>query len=78
MRQSHAVPVPHFGVILRWPNWEALVQRLRSAQVPFLIEPRIGFVGKAGEQGFLFIRDPNDNVLAFKSFRNIEAQLSAR
>jgi extradiol dioxygenase family protein len=54
-----------------------LVVRLRTAQVQFLIEPRVRFSGKAGEQGVLFIRDPSENTLEFKSFKDIESQLFA-
>lgn len=72
-----AVPVPHFGVVLQWPDWESLVERLRSAEVPFLIEPRLRFVGQAGEQAVLFIQDPSGHVLEFKSFKDIKNQLFA-
>ncbi|MCB9737655.1 MAG: glyoxalase [Deltaproteobacteria bacterium] len=63
-----AVPVPHFGVILRWDDWQELCTRL--AGQPALIGPRIRFAGEAGEQGTLFVRDPAGNALEFKSFRD--------
>ena len=30
---GHDVPVPHFGVVLGWADWEALAERLRSGGV---------------------------------------------
>lgn len=75
---GNAVPVPHFGVVLEWSDWEALANRLRVANIPFLIEPKVRFSGQAGEQAILFIRDPSNNALEFKSFKDIEAQLFSR
>lgn len=64
------VPIPHYGVILGWEQWEKLTQRVRDAAHPFLIEPRVRFAGKPGEQGTFFIRDPAGNALEFKGFRD--------
>lgn len=65
------VPVPHFGLILPWEEWEDLAQRLRAGGVPFVIEPRIRFRGLPGEQATLFVRDTSGNALEFKSFRDM-------
>jgi len=65
-----AVPVRHFGVVLDWDDWQRLAQRLRVAQIEFLIEPHIRFAGQVGEQATLFITDPSGNGLEFKSFRD--------
>ncbi len=65
------VPVRHFGLILAWPEWEAMRDRIQTAKVPFVIAPRIRFKGKAGEQGTFFVRDPAGNTLEFKSFRDM-------
>jgi len=65
---GHEVPVPHFGVILTLPDWEALAQRLRDADVAFLIEPTIRFRGEVGEQATMFLKDPSGNALEFKAF----------
>lgn len=64
------VPVPHFGAVLAWDDWEALAGRLRAAGHPFVIEPRVRFRGEIGEQGTFFVRDPAGNALEFKSFRD--------
>src|SRR5262245_11428770 len=38
---GHDVPVPHFGIVLAWEDWERLAARLRAAGVRFEIEPGI-------------------------------------
>jgi len=64
------VPVRHLGLVLPWPEWEALAARLAKAGVAFLIAPRVRFQGEAGEQGTFFVLDPSGNALEFKSFRD--------
>ncbi len=71
------VPVPHFGVVLEMPAWEALAERLRQAEIAFVIEPRVRFAGEVGEQGIFFLLDPSGNALEFKTFRHIETELFA-
>lgn len=68
---GHAVPVPHFGVVLPWHEWEALVERLQSHGIQFAIEPHIRFQGQPGEQGTMFLYDPCGNALEFKSFKDM-------
>jgi extradiol dioxygenase family protein len=69
---SHAVPVPHFGVVLSWSDWETLAERLRSENVSFVIEPYIRFKGQPGEQATMFFLDPSGNALEFKAFKDQE------
>jgi len=38
--------------------------------LPFIVKPYIRFKGKIGEQATMFIKDPSDNFLEFKSFKN--------
>ena len=64
------VPVPHFGVILPWPDFEVLVERLASSGAVFEIPPTTRFAGRVGEQRTLFLRDPSGNCLEFKAFRD--------
>ena len=63
-----AVPVPHFGVVLTMEEWQALRDRLLAANMDFIIEPRIRFAGKPGEQATMFFTDPAGNALEFKAF----------
>jgi len=68
---GHEVPVPHYGVVLEWSDWEALVDRLRSHGQQFVIEPYIRFQGLPGEQATMFFLDPCGNALEFKAFRDL-------
>ncbi|HPQ95566.1 MAG: VOC family protein [Thiothrix sp.] len=70
------VPVPHFGVVLAQPDWEALAGRLQG-QVTFVLEPYTRFRGETGEQSTLFFLDPSGNALEFKAFADL-SQLFAR
>ncbi len=65
---GHHVPVPHFGVVLTMPDWEAMATRVRAAGIPFGIEPHVRFRGQAGEQATMFFLDPSGNALEFKAF----------
>jgi uncharacterized protein len=64
------VPIPHFGLVLAWGEWHALVASLEARGVPCELGPRIRFEGQAGEQATLFVRDPSGNALEFKSFKD--------
>lgn len=68
---KHAVPVPHFGVVLDMPDWQALADRLRAGNTQFVIEPCIRFAGQTGEQATMFLLDPSGNALEFKAFADI-------
>lgn len=68
---GHDVPVPHFGVVLPWTQWHDLADRLRAAEVNFVIEPYIRFEGAPGEQATMFLLDPSGNALEFKAFQDI-------
>lgn len=74
---GHAVPVPHFGVVLPWDQWEALSKRLTGLGTKFVIEPYIRFQGQVGEQATMFLLDPCGNALEFKAFKDI-SQLFAK
>lgn len=71
------VPVPHYGVVLDWEDWQTLADRLKSKEVSFVIEPYIRFKGEVGEQATMFLLDPSGNALEFKAFRD-EGQLFAK
>jgi uncharacterized protein len=62
------VPVRHFGVILTLPAWEAITQKLRNANVNFIIEPQVRFKGQPGEQATCFFLDPSGNAIELKAF----------
>lgn len=68
---SHAVPVPHFGVVLQWDDWQQLATTLQNANTQFIIEPYIRFKDEVGEQATLFFLDPAGNALEFKAFKDM-------
>ncbi len=70
---GHAVPVPHFGVVLTMEKWEALADRLKAAGTKFEIEPYIRFKGEVGEQATMFFYDPAGNALEFKAFADMSS-----
>jgi len=68
-----SVPIPHFGVVLPWDDFDFLANKLEKCEeVEFTISPYIRFKGLAGEQKTLFFYDPAGNALEFKSFKNID------
>lgn len=71
------VPVCHFGLVLDWSVWHALVAHMREVETSFLIEPHVRFAGQAGEQATLFLQDPSGNAIELKAFRD-PGQLFAR
>lgn len=74
---GHAVPVPHFGVVLTPDRFAALADRLRAQGVAFVIEPHTRFAGEPGEQSTMFFYDPAGNALEFKAFADF-GQIFAR
>ena len=64
------VHVRHFGVIVEWNQWHEFADKLKAKNVQFIIEPYIRFKGEVGEQATMFLLDPSDNALEFKSFKD--------
>lgn len=64
------VPVPHFGVVLQWQDFNDFAEKLKEKNIRFIIEPYLRFEGKIGEQVTMFFKDPSGNALEFKSFKN--------
>lgn len=67
---GHEVPVPHFGIVLEWDEWEQLASRLKDHKIDFAIEPYVRFKGQVGEQATMFFYDPCGNALEFKAFKD--------
>ena len=65
-----SVPMPHFGCILDWDSFHDLADKLKSAEVLFIVEPTSRFKGKSGEQATMFFEDPFQNALEFKAYQN--------
>ena len=65
-----SVPVPHFGVVLEWQQFQDFANHLKSKNIQFIIEPYIRFEGLVGEQATMFFKDPSGNALEFKAFKD--------
>ncbi|MEZ2415130.1 VOC family protein [Muriicola sp. E247] len=71
------VPVPHYGVVLPWNDFQEFSAELKKKGVEFIIEPYVRFEGEVGEQATMFFLDPAGNALEFKAFKDME-QLFAK
>ncbi|MFG6529802.1 MULTISPECIES: VOC family protein [unclassified Sulfitobacter] len=69
---EHMVPMPHLGVVLGMEHWKALAERLKGAEVDFVIEPSLRFEGEPGEQATMFFRDPSGNPIEVKGFADMD------
>ncbi len=70
---EHLVPMPHFGLVLALPDWQAMAARLTAAGVQFLLPPQGRFEGEPGEQWTMFFRDPFGNPIEIKGFRSLDS-----
>ncbi|MBC3906253.1 VOC family protein [Undibacterium umbellatum] len=70
---DHMVPMPHLGVILSIPEWQALADRLLAQQIKFVLEPAIRFAGQPGEQATMFFLDPSGNPIEIKGFNHLDS-----
>ena len=61
------VPAPHFGLQLTLPEWQDIVKRVETANIPWIIKPHLRFKGAPGEQWTCFFKDPSNNNLEFKA-----------
>ena len=64
------VPIPHFGIILDWKEFDIFSETIKSNNIDFIIEPYLRFEGLPGEQKTMFFKDPFGNALEFKSFKD--------
>jgi extradiol dioxygenase family protein len=74
---DHLVPMPHLGVVLELPDWQALAQRLEAAGTDFVLPPQVRFEGRPGEQWTMFFRDPSGNPIEVKGFRSLDTVYDA-
>jgi len=66
------VPMPHFGLVLELPQWQAMAERLQKARTEFVVEPHLRYPGEPGEQWTMFFCDPFGNPIEVKGFRSLE------
>ena len=53
-------------------RFSSLESHLRSMNINFYLDPYLRFEGQSGEQKTMFIKDPSDNFIEFKSFRHLD------
>ena len=70
---EHLVPMPHFGLVLALPDWQAMAARLTAAGVQFVLPPQGRIEGEPGEQWTMFFRDPFGNPIEIKGFRSLDS-----
>jgi extradiol dioxygenase family protein len=68
---EHLVPMPHFGMVLLLPAWQALAERLKAAGIDFVLPPQQRFAGQPGEQWTMFFMDPFGNPIEVKGFASL-------
>ena len=66
------VPMPHFGLVLALPDWQALAHRLTEVRLDFVLQPQARFVGEPGEQSTMFFCDPFGNPIEVKGFASLD------
>ena len=69
---NHLVPMPHFGLVLALPDWQAMAERLKAAGTDFIVPPQCRFAGQPGEQWTMFFLDPSGNAMEFKAFADLD------
>lgn len=74
---AHLVPMPHFGLVLALPDWQAMADRLQAAGTAFVLAPQVRFEGEPGEQWTMFFCDPFGNPLEIKGLRSLDTLYAA-
>ncbi|HEX7026840.1 MAG TPA: VOC family protein [Gammaproteobacteria bacterium] len=65
----------HFGVVLPWAKWQRLVQRIAAGSASFYKNPEVFFEGAEQEQAKFYLKDPGNNIIEIKAYRNFGATL---
>ena len=73
-----SVPIPHFGVVIPWDDFDKFAKSLLVNKIQFTIEPYIRFEGLPGEQKTMFFYDNSGNALEFKSFKDMNMLFSTK
>ena len=73
-----SVPIPHFGVVIPWDDFDKFANMLSTNNIHFVIEPYVRFEGLPGEQKTMFFYDNSGNALEFKSFKDMSMLFSTK
>jgi extradiol dioxygenase family protein len=64
------VPVPHHGLCLKVDEFHIFAEKLKKANIKFIIEPHLRFKNTEGEQYTMFFKDPSGNNIELKAMTN--------
>ena len=67
--EGKILPSFHFGIIVNLNDWEQIYTRLNEQKLDLVTQATF-LEDKTGEHVSFFIKDPNDYMLEFKSFKN--------
>ena len=71
------VPIPHFGCIVSYEQFDEIRKKLESNNIKFIVKPSKRYEGKVGEQLTMFIMDFSENPIEFKAFKD-ESEIFAK
>ncbi|MFL1010912.1 VOC family protein [Flavisericum labens] len=67
--EGKILPAFHFGIVLDNENWKAIYTKLKEQNLDLVTESTF-LKGKVGQHHSFFVKDPNEYMLEFKSFKN--------
>lgn len=70
-----AQPIDHFGPILEKQTWLDILERCKSNNIEFVMQPTIKDEGCDDESGKFIVLDPARNVIEFKFYNNFNKTL---
>ena len=70
MNKLFIEPVKHFGLIMSWDKWHILAHELEKNNAEFLIPPNIKEHENLGKVANMFLSDPSNNNIEFKSYED--------
>jgi extradiol dioxygenase family protein len=68
----------HFGIVLPWSEWQSLAERIRTEGIAFYKEPEVLLEGTPEEQAKFYLKDPSNNIIEIKAYRNFSATLKQK
>lgn len=71
------VPIPHFGCIVTYEQFDEIQKKLEANSIKFIVKPSKRYEGQVGEQLTMFIIDFSDNPVEFKAFKD-ESEIFAK
>ncbi|MCF7561234.1 bleomycin resistance protein [Sabulilitoribacter multivorans] len=69
--EGKILPSFHFGIILDFKTWETIYEKLKAQGLDLVTEATF-LKDQVGEHTSFFVKDPNDYMLEFKSFKNLK------